>query len=77
MPESLKEKVDIFNEKILPIIEGLCGIDISLTYNLRVGDNYEKITNIMVLGQDDKIELAHKNGETWLIDFWAIWCPPC
>ena len=46
LPASLKEKIDAFNEKVQPIIEGLCGIEISLTYNLRIGDQYENIVGL-------------------------------
>jgi len=25
----------------------------------------------------DAVDLVHKEGEVWFIDFWATWCPPC
>jgi len=44
---------------------------------LGAGDSYSTIEDIQPLGTQDHINLEHKEGEVWLIDFWATWCPPC
>lgn len=29
------------------------------------------------MGSEGAQSLAHVEGEVWMIDFWATWCPPC
>jgi len=31
----------------------------------------------MPIKGDEEVNLEHKQGEVWLLDFWATWCPPC
>lgn len=41
------------------------------------GCQYDTIKNVKPIKGGDAVNLEHKEGEVWLIDFWATWCPPC
>ena len=41
------------------------------------GDKYLIIEGVQKLDGEETVNLEHKQGEVWLVDFWATWCPPC
>ena len=45
-----------------------------------VGSQYKdfQIENIVKCSDNSALDkLEHQQGQVWLIDFWATWCPPC
>lgn len=78
LPSTDVEKANKFNDLIKPVIEGIENVIIKLVASVGAGDKYQPIKDIDPLedGQE-KITLEHKDGQVWLIDFWATWCPPC
>jgi len=44
---------------------------------LGAGDKYKAITGVVPLNETDAVNLEHQEGQVWLVDFWATWCPPC
>jgi len=52
-------------------------VGISVKIDLGAGSRYESIKNVAPLNEETAVNLEHKQGEVWLVDFWATWCPPC
>lgn len=77
LPSSQKEKATKFNEMVAPILEGVEGFSNKVVASLNAGDMYETIKDVMPIRGDSSLNLEHKEGEVWLVDFWATWCPPC
>ena len=77
LPSTEAAKVDKFKEAIKPIIEGVEGVEIKVVSKLAAGDMYKTITGIQKMGSEKTCDLPHTEGEVWLLDFWATWCPPC
>ena len=77
LPSSDADKADAFNAALKDVTKGVEGLDINVVSKLGAGDKYKTITDVVALNETDKMNLEHKEGEVWLLDFWATWCPPC
>jgi len=76
LPAADAEKAKKVTEELKPILEENTGINCSIVSKIGAGDPYSTITNVKQMGGEGT-ELKHTNGEVWLLDFWATWCPPC
>jgi len=77
LPSSKADQANKFKEEVKPLIEGIAGLEISVVAKLGAGDVYQAIKNVTPMDKEEKCDLTHTEGQVWLIDFWATWCPPC
>ena len=62
LPATDQEKVDAFNAKVKPIIEGVKGVSVSIKAKLGAGDMYKTIKNVIPFEGDDAVEITHTEG---------------
>lgn len=74
---SQKDQVDAFNAAVKDKTAGIEGVTVKVSVELGAGCKYETITEVEDVMKGGKASLEHKEGEVWLLDFWATWCPPC
>merc|ERR1711907_160360 len=72
-----KDQVEAFKKDVESSIGSVEGLDIKVNVMLGPGCEYDTIKQVVPIKGGDPVDLAHKEGEVWLIDFWATWCPPC
>jgi len=80
LPSSQEDLAKKFKEAIKADLEGVEGVQIDVVAQLGVGEQYREIKDVIKVYAEDPAaacNLTHKEGEVWMIDFWATWCPPC
>lgn len=79
LPEEKEDDIKKFKEKAKEHLDGkVDGVSMTgLKCEVGPGSQYKTITKIVPVKGGEPMDLEHKEGEVWLIDFWATWCPPC
>ena len=70
-----KAKVDAFKQEFKSL--GYKGVQCEVQCLVNQGEQYVTIADVVDINNNNKVNLEHKQGEVWLVDFWATWCPPC
>jgi thiol-disulfide isomerase/thioredoxin len=58
-------------------LEGVIGVSIEVKSKLSLGDPYRSIKKVVPMKTEEPVDIEHKKGEVWLVDFWATWCGYC
>jgi len=72
-----EDKCNALKEAVKPIMEDIKDVKFDVKVNLGAGCPYKPIQNVVPIKGGEPMTLEHTEGEVWLIDFWATWCPPC
>ena len=71
------EKGTKVSDALKAIIGDVKSCSVKIQALLGAGDQYQTIQDLNLMGSTESVSLEHVEGEVWMIDFWATWCPPC
>jgi thiol-disulfide isomerase/thioredoxin len=77
LPLDCDDKATKFKDAVKSLVAGIENVSIKVDCKLGAGSQYKTISGIVPIKEAGPINLEHKEGEVWLVDFWATWCPPC
>lgn len=76
-PNEKQNLIDSFKEKAKDLVTKY-QLNIGLECEVGEGQQYVTIEDVTKIETPEEVvNLEHKEGEVWLLDFWATWCPPC
>jgi thiol-disulfide isomerase/thioredoxin len=73
----LKEQAKEIQAKIAAATAGVDGVQINIAAKYGVGTQIGTLAHVSKVFEEGHTDLVHKEGEVWLCDLWATWCPPC
>jgi len=77
VPVDKKELAAEVTAKLTEATAGVDKVQIAIAAKYGVGSQIGTLANVSKVFEAGQTDLVHKEGEVWLCDLWATWCPPC
>lgn len=71
-----KELAETLSKGCKEALEGV-NAEVKISPGVGVGSHVGEIEKVFDIYGEKECSIQHEQGEVWLLDFWATWCPPC